>query len=220
MSAHVIVQIPSKVTRDQQTWRKEYKGEKSAVVAASATPAAASPAKKFASKPAKTMGPPKMEYQARGFKWVVENQTKETASGGLTVEVTDSKQQVYAYNCEGVTLQVKGKVKSVVLDKCTKVALVFESCISSVEIVNCKRIQVQTTGICPTFTIDKTTGCLIWLSKESMAVSSFVASMSSEMNVSYPDEKSGDQKEVPIPEQFVHTLKDGSITSEVSDLYH
>lgn len=151
----------------------------------------------------------------------MENQTKESASGGLTIEVTDPKQQVYAYNCEDATIQVKGaKVKSIVLDKCRRVAVVFESCISSCEVVNCQRIQLQTTGVCPTFTIDKTTGCLIYLSPESMATTSFVASMSSEMNVSYTDPKDGEQKEVPIPEQFVHKLVDGAITSEVSDLYH
>jgi hypothetical protein len=36
--------------------------------------------------------------------------------------------------------------------------------------------------------------------------------------VSFPD---GDQqKELPIPEQFVHKLVNGAVTSEVSDVYH
>jgi len=30
----------------------------------------------------------------------------------------------------------------------------------------------------------------------------------------------GETKEAPIPEQFVHKLVNGSITSDVSDLYH
>jgi hypothetical protein len=38
------------------------------------------------------------------------------------------------------------------------------------------------------------------------------------MNVSIPDGE--DQKEIAIPEQFVHKLKDGGLSSEVSDLYH
>ena len=53
-----------------------------------------------------------------------------------------------------------------------------------------------------------------------MSISNFVTSKSSEMNVSWLDEKSGEQKEAPIPEQFVHRLVNGIITSEVSDLYH
>ena len=37
--------------------------------------------------------------------------------------------------------------------------------------------------------------------------------------VSWPAED-GEIKEAPIPEQFVHKLVKGSVTSEVSDLYH
>jgi hypothetical protein len=38
------------------------------------------------------------------------------------------------------------------------------------------------------------------------------------MNVSFPD--GDEQKELPIPEQFVHKISDGVVTSEVSDVYH
>ena len=58
----------------------------------------------------------------------------------------------------------------------------------------------------------------MWLSKEGSTISSFVVSMSSELNVSFPDGE--DMKELPIPEQFVHKLTDGKVKSEVSDLYH
>ena len=37
--------------------------------------------------------------------------------------------------------------------------------------------------------------------------------------VSWPDD-SGEIKEAPIPEQFMHKLVNGSVTSQVSDLYH
>lgn len=36
--------------------------------------------------------------------------------------------------------------------------------------------------------------------------------------VSFPD--GDEQKELPIPEQFVHKLVHGAVTSEVSDVYH
>jgi len=172
----------------------------------------------------KLTGLPIFEYQDRGHKWVIENQTaesakKESENGIITVEVSDPKQQVYIYNCFGVTVKVNGgKFKSLILDKCEKCNVVFDSVISSTEVVNSKKIQFQTDGVCPVFTIDKTVGCLIWLSKESAAISSFVVSMSSELNVSFPDGE--DMKELPIPEQFVHKLSNGSVASEVSDLYH
>jgi hypothetical protein len=36
--------------------------------------------------------------------------------------------------------------------------------------------------------------------------------------VSFPD--GDEQKELPIPEQFVHKLVNGAVASEVSDVYH
>ena len=169
-------------------------------------------------------GLPIFEYQDRGFKWVVENHTKESAmkevskEGVIAVEISDPKQQVYLYNCDGVTVKVSGKFKSLILDQCTNCAVVYDTLISSAEVVNCKKIQLQVLGVCPVFTIDKTNNIVIYLSQESIQVSSFTTSLSSEMNVSFPD--GDDQKEVPIPEQFVHKLNGGKLSSEVSDLYH
>lgn len=225
------------MTRDQQTWRKEFKGEKKATVTVvETTKDEKSPKKKLT-------GLPICEYQERGHKWVVEHQT----ATQLVVEVTDPKQQVYMFNCNHVTLQVKGgKLKSVILDSCQHCQVVFETVISACEVVHCKKIELQTTGVCPSFSIDQTEGCLVYLSKESVATTNFVTSQSTEMNgksmisvcvcggyspassndsgvasiliVSFPD--GDEQKELPIPEQFVHKLVNGAVTSEVSDVYH
>ena len=182
-----------------------------------------SPASKKTAKK-KMTGLPILEYQERGQKWVVENQTRESAikeseTGALIIEVTDPKQQVYIFNCDEVSIQIKGaKLKSVILDSCTKVNVVFDTIISGCELVNSKKIAVQVDGICPVFSIDKTVGVTIWLSEATVPITSFSTSMSSEMNVSIPD--GDDRKEYPIPEQFVHKMKNGSLASEVSDLYH
>lgn len=161
------------VTRDQQTWRKEFKGEKKATVPVVETHKEEKSSKK------KLTGLPICEYQERGHKWVVEHQ----ASAQLVVEVTDPKQQVYMFNCNHVTLQVKGgKLKSVILDSCQHCQVVFETVISACEVVHCKKIELQTTGVCPSFSIDQTEGCLVYLSKESVATTSFVTSQSTEMN--------------------------------------
>jgi adenylyl cyclase-associated protein len=229
------------VTKDQQTWRKEYKGAAPATLQPAPTlesasthstngtahgAAAAAVVVKKKEKKTPLRGLPIFEYQDRGFKWVIENHTKETAqkehsatNGVITIDITDPKQQVYLYNCGDVCVQVNGKFKSLVLDSCQKCSIVYDTLISSAEMVNCKRIQLQVNGVCPVFTIDKTQGVLIWLSKESTEVSNFTTSQSSEMNVSFPS-KDGDQKELPIPEQFVHKICAESLTSDVSDLYH
>ena len=207
-----------KVTKDQQTWRKEFKGEVSSKVVAAPKPA---PAKKPVKK--KKVGLPILEYQERGTKWVIENYDKETAKaasskGFLEVEISDPKQQVYIYNCDEVTIKVNGtKFKSIIVDKCVKVNVIFPTIISGCEIVNSKKIAVQSDGVCPVFTIDKTVGVSVYLSKESADISSFTTSMSSEMNVSIPDGE--DYKEIPIPEQFYHKITDGTLSSEVSELY-
>lgn len=169
-----------KVTRDQQTWRKEYKAGGNAPAPRTVAPPPAAAPKTGAKKP---RGPPKCEYQARGCKWNVENQTKDTCEGGVCmVEVTDPKQQVYIYKCENVTIQIAGKLKSLVMDNCTKCGVVFDTAISACEVVNCQRVQVQATNLCPSFSIDKTDGIVIHLTNEGIASSSFVTSKSSEMN--------------------------------------
>lgn len=209
-----------KVTKDQQTWRKEFKGETKSVVSGFGAVAAA-PSSKSAPKSTATR-PPVFEFQTRGSKWSIEHQTKSTtpnASGVLTVEIQNPKQNVYLYKCEGVTVDVKGKFNSVVVDACTKCAVVFDTVISSCEMVNCKKIQVQSRGLCSAFAIDKTDGVTIYLSRETLAKSDFITSKSSEMNVNYPDEND-EMKEFPIPEQYRHKFANGTLVSEVSDLYH
>jgi adenylyl cyclase-associated protein len=232
-SCHHRLLYTIQVTKDQQTWRKEFKKPDSGLPMAPSLDPSKAPtttAKKDDSsvstvkKKKPLMGLPIFEYQDRGFKWVIENQTSDTIQkefskeGVLTVEISDPKQQVYLYNCDGAMVKVVGKFKSLVLDKCSNCSVVYDTLISSAEVVNCKKIRLQVTGLCPVFTIDKTINILVWLSAESLAVSAFTTSLSSEMNVSFPD--GDDMKEVPIPEQFVHKIVNERVTSEVSDLYH
>lgn len=58
----------------------------------------------------------------------------------------------------------------------------FDTAISACEIVNCKSVQVQSTNLCPSFSIDKTDGILVYLTNEAISQTSFVTSKSSEMN--------------------------------------
>ncbi|XP_052763812.1 adenylyl cyclase-associated protein 1-like [Mya arenaria] len=144
---------------------------------------------------AATAKPPVFELQQK--KWTVEYQI-----GNKTMVIDDSnnKQTVYMYKCQDSTLQIKGKINSIVVDSCKKVAVVFDGVVSSIEFVNSQSVQAQALGQCPTVSIDKTDGCQVYLSKESLNAE-IVTAKSSEMNILVPGED-GDFKEFALPEQF------------------
>lgn len=200
------------VTKDMQTWRKEYAGGDAAAPAPAAAPkpaaAAPAPVKKVVKAPV---------CEERNGNWTIEHQV---ASEPLVVKDINMRQQVYIFGCEGATIVLEGKAKNIVLDSCKKTKLVFDNAVSSIEVVNCKNVQVQAKGVVPSVAIDKTDGCLVYISWEGRDVQ-FVTSKSSEMNVAFPTSPTGDDYiEKPIPEQFVHKITaDQTISSDVSDLY-
>ncbi|XP_026487908.2 adenylyl cyclase-associated protein 1 isoform X2 [Vanessa tameamea] len=140
-------------------------------------------------------------FSRDGKKWIIEYQK---GNSNLVVENAEMNNVVYMFRCRDSALTVRGKINGVVLDSCTKCAVVFDNLVSSVEFVNCQSVQMQVLGKVPTISIDKTDGCQIYLSEESAAVE-IVSSKSSEMNVLVPN-GSGDYTEYPIPEQFKTVL--------------
>ena len=213
-----------KVTKDMQTWREEYKAtDGTKPVASSASKVTPKAPSKQSTAPVNK--PPVCKFVDIGSKWIIEYQTKDqntstTNNGVIKIDISDPKNQVYIFKCENVTIDVKGKCKGIVIDGCKRVNVLFDDIISVVELVNNKNVAVQTRGTVPNISIDKTAGCMVYLSKASASVTSFVTSTSSEMNVSWPNGESDDDLvEKPIPEQFLHKLIDGNITSEVSELY-
>ncbi|KAM9384647.1 adenylyl cyclase-associated protein 2 [Pholidichthys leucotaenia] len=146
--------------------------------------------------------PPLLELE--GKKWRVENFEQKH---DLVICETELKQVVYVFNCNNCTLQIKGKINSIIIDNCKKLGLVFENVVGIVEIINCKSIQLQVLGTVPTISINKTEGCQVYLSKDSLSCD-IVSAKSSEMNIMIP-EGEDDYREFPIPEQF-KTVWDGS----------
>jgi len=93
-----------KVSRDQQTWRKEFKTDTpkvSVVTNASARSALKPSAIKAGQKVAvvgakKKLGVPVCKFLPVGSKWIVEYQTKESNPNGLCmIQVKDAKEQIY-----------------------------------------------------------------------------------------------------------------------------
>ncbi|KAJ3697672.1 hypothetical protein LUZ61_001377 [Rhynchospora tenuis] len=154
-------------------------------------------------------GPPKMELQM-GRKWVVENQVGKKE---LVIDDCDSKQSVYVYGCKDSVLQVKGKVNNITLDKCTKTGILFTDVVAAFEIVNCNGVEVQCQGSAPTIAIDNTSGCQLYLGKDALGAS-ITTAKSSEVNILVlGSEPHGDWVQHSLPEQFLHTFKDGQFVT-------
>ncbi|KAF5751107.1 cyclase-associated protein 1 [Tripterygium wilfordii] len=150
-------------------------------------------------------GPPKLELQM-GRKWVVENQI---GKKNLVIDDCDAKQSVYIYGCKDSVLQIQGKVNNITIDKCTKMGVVFTDVVAACEIVNCNAVEVQCQGSAPTISVDNTTGCQLYLSKDSLGAS-ITTAKSSEINVMTPGAKpDGDWGEHALPQQYIHIFEDG-----------
>uniref|UniRef100_G3VF71 Adenylyl cyclase-associated protein n=1 Tax=Sarcophilus harrisii TaxID=9305 RepID=G3VF71_SARHA len=169
------------------------------------------PAGGAAPKPAAKREPPVLELE--GKKWRVENQ--ENVSN-LVISDTELKQVAYIYKCASSTLHIKGKINSITLDNCKKLGLVFDDVVGIVEIINSKDIKVQVMGKVPTISINKTDGCHIYLSKNSLDCE-IVSAKSSEMNVLIPTE-SGDFNEFPVPEQFKTLWNGQKLVTTVTEI--
>ena len=147
-------------------------------------------------------GPPK--FLLEGNKWLIEYQTDRS---DLRITETNMRYTVYIYKCSNCTIDVQGKVNSIVLDQCTKVGLQFTSVVSLVEFINCRSVKAQVQDHVPTIQIEKTDGCHVYLSKSSLNTQ-FITSKSSEMTMNVPL-SDGEFKEYPIPEQFKTFLQNG-----------
>ncbi|XP_068189739.1 adenylyl cyclase-associated protein 2 [Antennarius striatus] len=145
--------------------------------------------------------PPLLELE--GKKWRVENFEKKH---DLVIDETELKQVVYVFNCNDSTLQIKGKINSIIVDNCKKLGLVFEKAVGIVEIINSKAVKLQVLGTVPTISINKTEGCQVYLSQDSLNCD-IVSAKSSEMNIMVP-QGDDDYREFPVPEQF-KTVWDG-----------
>uniref|UniRef100_A0A8C5SJY7 Adenylyl cyclase-associated protein n=1 Tax=Laticauda laticaudata TaxID=8630 RepID=A0A8C5SJY7_LATLA len=101
-----------------------------------------SPTKTYTSESPKI--PPQKNYcpvlELEGKKWRVEYQEDKN---DLLISDTELKQVAYIFKCNKSTLQIKGKVNSIIVDNCKKFGLVFHNVVGIVEVINSKDIQIQ-----------------------------------------------------------------------------
>jgi len=148
-------------------------------------------------------------FKLDGKKWILENLGETTKEINIKAE-----QRLYAFNCIGTTLKINGKSNSITIDKCSKVKFVFNSVISQVEIINSKSIQGQVFDLCPTLTVDGSSGVTFYVSSESRSAGfQVVSSRTDSMNILMPGEESFE--EIPIPEQFKTTFDQNNKSTTV-----
>jgi len=189
------------VSKEQKT---KYREDKSSVVPAE-VPAAKKASTPSGPKAAAKKGPAKLELS--GNKWTVENYDNNKE---LQIEGAEPKHAVYLYRLDGCVVKINQKVNAISVDSCKKTAVVFHSAISSVEVVNSSGVDVQCLHTVPSYTIDKSSGINLYLSKEGLE-SEITSAKSDAMNVLIPGEHDGDVVEMAIPEQFKTVVKKGKL---------
>nr|CAD1831391.1 unnamed protein product [Ananas comosus var. bracteatus] len=106
---------------------------------------------------------------------VVSASEKETVSGRCSPSQKEAHQN-------SSFKWVARKVNNITIDKCTKMGILFKDIVAACEIVNCNSVEVQCEGSAPTISIDNTSGCQLYLGKDSLETSITIAK-SSEVNV-------------------------------------
>merc|ERR1719411_993277 len=171
--------------------------------------------KAAAKKKRKKFGDPQTKFM--GGRWMVENY--EAEDGLIVIDKANLKSNVFISMCDGCTVQIPGKVKAVTIDNCVKVRVFVQDVVSTVEVVNCKSVKVivQKDGVVPSFAVDKCESPQIILSRSAAEANPDIYSSNvSAMNVEIPGkEEKDDNREFPIPEQFLTKIdpKTGVMTT-------
>ncbi|KAI5954306.1 SRV2 [Candida jiufengensis] len=165
------------------------------------------------SSPSPVKKPAKKEL-VDGTKWIIQNFTQTDVSGPIVIEV-EMHQSVFIGNCSDITLQLKGKANAVSISETKNIGIVVDSLISGVDIIKSFKYGVQVLGLVPMISIDKSDEGTIYLSNESIQNQCQVfTSSTTALNINVP-EANNDFKELAVPEQFVSTIQNGKLVSQI-----
>ena len=76
-------------------------------------------------------------------------------------------------NAASLTIDIKGKCKSIVVDGCKKTKVLFDTAMASCEVINCSRMQIQCRQKVAAVAIDKTDGIIVFLPATSLGKTHF-----------------------------------------------
>lgn len=153
--------------------------------------------------------PPRKELQ--DTKWIIENFDNEHE----IIINTEMNQGVFIDHCNNCTIQIKGKASAVSINECNKTGILVENLVSGIDIIKSTGFGLQITGVVPTLSVDQSNNGQIYLSKESLDIKLYTAQTASlNVNLPKPDDEY-DYEETPIPEQLLHRIENGKLTTTV-----
>lgn len=148
-----------------------------------------------------------------GTKWLIENVTKQDTTQPIIIEA-EMSQSVFIGNCQDITIQIKGKANAISISDTKNVGVVVDSLVSGLDVIRSFKFGVQVLDVVPMINIDKSDEGNLYISQQSIDSDiQIFSSCSTALNVNIPS--ADDFKELYIPEQFIHTIKNGKLTSEV-----
>eukprot|EP00057_Strongylocentrotus_purpuratus_P008267 XP_011662741.1 PREDICTED: adenylyl cyclase-associated protein 1 [Strongylocentrotus purpuratus] len=186
-----------KVTNDMKTHKNPELRKQVKPVSSSPKPYKAPAAVKSvaAAKPAQVKKPASTQLNMK--RWDVEYHSQ---NQNIVLDEANMKQTVYIYKCDNSVINIPAKVNSITIDGCKKVGVACESVLGALDIVNCQSIKLQILGQAHIVNIDKTDGCMVYLS-ENCKGAEIISAKSSEMNVLVPNAE-GEFTEFALPEQY------------------
>lgn len=169
------------------------------------------PSKKPKPESMRTKKPPRKELD--GNKWIIEN-FDSPGEGMVEIEASISH-SVLITRCTKVAIRVIGKANAISLDNCTKVSLIIDSLVSSVDVIQSPKFELQVLGTLPTIMLDQVDGAAIYLSRESLGTEVFTSKCAG-INVNLPGRTDDDDyEEKALPEQVKSVVKNGLLVSEI-----
>lgn len=162
----------------------------------------------------------KAEPKLVGDKWTLEG--LQNVPEAVKVSITAMKQSVNAFHCIKGSLAIEGKLNSVVLQDCKKFNVQVDSVIGGIELINSQGVHIYLTGKVATIMVDKCEDVQIHLSAATLKELNggkdlkLVTCKSGSVNVEVVQEN-GDEKEMPVPYQFVSHIENGKLVTQPSE---
>lgn len=148
-----------------------------------------------------------------GTKWIIENYSKSDANEPITIDA-EMSQSIFIGNCQDITIQIKGKANAISVSDTKNIGVVIDSLVSGLDVIRSFKFGIQVVDIVPMINIDKSDEGNLYISQKSIDCDiQIFSSCSTALNVNIPE--NDDFKELSIPEQFLHKISNGKLTSEV-----